>query len=137
MKNSSMSMALIAPCGMNCRLCRAYARDKNPCPGCRGDDSKKSKTRIECRIKTCEQIAKGRVKYCFDCKSFPCTALKHIDKRYSTKYGMSMIENLGDIKQLGIKHFIKYEMERWTCPSFREIICVHWPQCLACEHKWR
>ena len=26
---------------MNCRLCRAYGREKNACPGCRGDDSLK------------------------------------------------------------------------------------------------
>ena len=29
---------LIAPCGMNCSLCRAYGRERKPCPGCRGDD---------------------------------------------------------------------------------------------------
>jgi hypothetical protein len=32
---------LIAPCGINGRLCRAYFREKNVYPGCRGDDSQK------------------------------------------------------------------------------------------------
>jgi len=29
-----MSTVLIAPCGMNCRLCMAYQRDKKQCKGC-------------------------------------------------------------------------------------------------------
>ncbi|PIP06949.1 MAG: GNAT family N-acetyltransferase, partial [Syntrophobacteraceae bacterium CG23_combo_of_CG06-09_8_20_14_all_50_8] len=85
---------LIAPCGMNCRLCQAYIRDKKPCPSCRGYDSGKSKSCVSCKIKNCEKIAKGNLKYCFGCDTFPCAKLKHLDNRYRTKYGMSMIDNL-------------------------------------------
>jgi len=28
-----MGKEFIAPCGMNCRLCMAYQRDKNQCKG--------------------------------------------------------------------------------------------------------
>lgn len=134
---NTMPTTLIAPCGMNCRLCRAYIRDKKACPGCRGDDSLKSKSCVTCRIKNCEKIMKGRVKYCFSCGSFPCARLNHLDKRYRTKYGMSMIDNLENIRKFGIRHFIRNEEERWTCPQCGEIICVHKPQCLYCQHKWR
>jgi hypothetical protein len=27
---------IISPSGLNCSLCRAYLRDRNACPGCRG-----------------------------------------------------------------------------------------------------
>jgi hypothetical protein len=32
---SSNKLHLVAPCGMNCGICRAYLREKNKCPGCR------------------------------------------------------------------------------------------------------
>ena len=127
---------LIAPCGMNCRLCCAYVRDKNVCPGCRGDDSVKPKTRVTCKIKNCEKITKGGCKYCSSCDSFPCAALNHLDKRYRSKYGMSMVENLENIRRFGIRHFLRNEKEKWACPACGEVICVHKPQCLSCGHEW-
>ena len=136
-KTNVMSAALIAPCGMNCRLCRAYGRDRNACPGCRGDDSVKPKTRVLCRIKTCEKIARGGARYCFRCGDFPCDRLNHLDKRYRIHYGMSMIDNLVYIKKFGIRLFIRNEKEKWTCPECGQLICVHEPQCLFCGHTWR
>lgn len=132
-KTKAMSAALIAPCGMNCRLCRAYMR--NACPGCRGDDSVKTKTRVLCRIKTCEKIVRGGARYCFRCDSFPCGRLNSLDKRYRTRYGMSMIDNLRNIRKFGIRHFMENEKRRWTCPECGELICVHEPQCLSCGRK--
>ena len=136
-KKNAIPTKLIAPCGMNCRLCRAYIRDKKACPGCRSGDSFKSKACVTCRIKNCEKIAKGKAKYCFSCDNFPCARLKHLDKRYRTKYGMSMIDNLKNISKFGIRHFIRYEKESWTCPECGEIICVHKPQCISCGYQWQ
>lgn len=131
-----MHPSLIAPCGMNCRLCRAYIRERNACPGCRADDANKPKTRVTCRIKTCERIANGKARYCFGCDEFPCDSLKHLDNRYRTKYGMSMIENLTDIEKSGVRQFIENEKQKWTCRQCGKIICVHVPQCLSCGRKW-
>ena len=136
-KTNAIPTTLIAPCGMNCSLCRAFIRDKKTCPGCRDDDSLKSKARFKCKIKTCEQRVKGKNKYCFSCDSFPCARLNHLDKRYRTKYGMSMIDNLKTIREFGIRQFIRNEKERWACPECGEMICVHIPKCLSCEYKWR
>ena len=120
-----MKTSLIAPCGMNCSLCRGYLRDKNKCPGCRnGGKENKPKTRIQCKIKNCDQLKKNNRKYCSDkCEKFPCKRLKNLDKRYRTKYEMSMIENLNNIKQLGIRKFIKKEKKRWI--KRNQIYCVH------------
>jgi hypothetical protein len=136
-KTNAIRTTLIAPCGMNCRLCCAYRRDKKACPGCRGDDSVKPKTRVRCLIKTCEKLDQGNVRYCFNCDTFPCDRLKHLDERYRTKYGMSMIDNLVHIKKFGIRQFIKNEKERWTCPECSQLLCVHKQLCLSCGHKWR
>lgn len=136
-KIKAMSAALIAPCGMNCRLCRAFVREKNACPGCRGEDSLKPKTRILCRIKTCGKIVRGGARYCFCCAGFPCDRLNSLDKRYRTRYGMSMIDNLRNIRKSGIRRFLENEKKRWACPECGETICVHEPQCLSCGRRWR
>jgi hypothetical protein len=61
--------------------------------------------------------------FCCDCEEFPCAKLKHMDKRYRTKYGMSEIENLEFIRDNGIRKFIAREQKRWMCE--RGIFCVH------------
>jgi hypothetical protein len=140
-KTKAIPTNLIAPCGMNCRLCWGYIRERNTCPGCRkisNQDSLKSVSRIRCKIKSCEQIAKAEIKYCSDsCDSFPCARLKQLDKRYRTKYGMSMIDNLKMINEFGIRHFIQNEKAKWICPECGEMICVHRPACLSCGYQWR
>jgi hypothetical protein len=127
---------LIAPCGINCRLCMAYIRDKNACPGCRGDDTTKSKSCVLCKIKNCEKIASGQSKYCFDCNDFPCARLVHLDKRYRTRYATSPIENLIYIKENGIKKFTGNENKKWACPACGSMLCMHRPQCPTCGYTW-
>ena len=128
--------ALIAPCGMNCRLCMAFARERKPCPGCRFDSASKSKSCMLCRIKNCTKLQGEKIRYCIDCDEFPCERLKHLDKRYRLKYGMSMIENLSCIEQKGIRRFVRCENEKWKCPRCGELLCVHKPQCLSCGRVW-
>ena len=139
-KSTTIPTNLIAPCGMNCRLCWGHIREKNTCPGCRSIDkqgSQKAESRSRCKIKNCEQIAKGKIKYCSDCcDRFPCPRLKQLDKRYRTKYGMSMIDNLKMIDEFGIRHFIRNEKVKWICPECGEMICVHRPTCLSCGYEW-
>jgi hypothetical protein len=121
---------LIAPCGINCRICVAYLRDRNKCPGCRESDAKKPITRVKCKIKTCENFIKN--KYCSECKKFPCVNIKHLDKRYSTKYHMSVVENLENIKKLGVDEFLKNEKTKWKCAGCGGIICAHKGVCFNC-----
>ncbi len=127
---------LIAPCGINCRLCRAYTRDRKSCPGCRGDDTFKSKSCVNCQIKNCEKRINGKIEYCFECDEFPCKRIAHLDRRYRTRYGTSVIDNLLSIKKVGIHHFVENENEKWTCPECGSMICMHKPQCLTCGYSW-
>jgi len=93
-----MDKSLMAPCGMNCGLCMAYQRDKNTCHGCWGDEKYKMKSCARCIIKNCELLKETSSKFCYECPSYPCKRLIQLDKRYKTKYRMSMIENLENIK---------------------------------------
>ncbi len=128
----SDKIGLIAPCGMNCGICLAYLRDKNNCSGCRAINKGKPVTRVNCRIKNCS-LLRDKTGYCFQCCSFPCDKLKHLDIRYRTKYNMSMIENLVYIENKGIEKFIKKEAKRWRCPECGGTICVHKGYCLNCS----
>jgi hypothetical protein len=111
---------LIAPCGMNCGVCRAFLREKNPCHGCNHAERNMPKTRMNCKMRICTERT-GR--FCCHCAQFPCERLRHMDKRYRTKYGMSEIENLEFIRKNGIRKFVVLERKRWI--SDKGIFCVH------------
>ena len=131
----TIKISLIAPCGMNCGICRGYQREKNKCVGCREIDVNKPITRAKCKIKNCNELKKNNLKYCYQCEIFPCTRMKTLDKRYRTKYNMSMIENLESIRKFGIRKFIANEKIRWTCSNCGSIICVHSGCCSNCGNK--
>ncbi len=133
-----MEEKLIAPCGMNCVLCVSYLAMKNDlnnkgfqkryCPGClpRGKNCTFMKDQ-------CALLRKGLVRFCYECEDFPCNRLKALDKRYSTKYHMSMIENLEFIKEHGIESFLKKEETKWRCPECGSEICCHNGLCMSCD----
>ncbi len=129
--------SLVAPCGMNCGICMAFLREKNHCCGCRASDTGKSVSCLRCKIKNCRLIRNGRAKYCFACADYPCQNIKHLDKRYRTRYNMSMIENLERIKQNGIRRFVKHEEVRWRCDACGGTVCVHRGRCSRCGARCR
>lgn len=130
----SKANLLIAPCGMNCNVCIAHLRETNKCPGCRGSNGKKPITRVKCKIKTCKFLQTEDAKFCSQCTNFPCDTLKHLDERYRTKYNMSMIENLENIKDFGIREFLLNEKSRWACAKCGGTICVHKGYCFNCKN---
>lgn len=124
---------LIAPCGINCGICKSHYREKNTCPGCRKLDKKTPTTRFNCIIRECKILKDRKWKYCSDkCDTYPCKSLKSLDKRYSTKYHTSMIENLKYIKEKGINAFLEKEKKKWTCPQCGGVITCHGSICLTC-----
>ena len=131
----SFRQELIAPCGMNCRICIGYygytmngEKRKNTCEGCRLRDK-------NCAFikKQCEKLSKKEVEYCFECMDFPCENLEKLDKRYREKYDMSMIKNLEFIKENGIDLFLKQQEEKYKCPNCCGVICIHNKICYNCE----
>jgi hypothetical protein len=126
--------SMIAPCGINCGTCMAYLRVKKKCYGCRVDFDSKRKTCNECRIKNCELLAKTSSGFCYDCEIFPCERIKHIDKRYMTKYRAGLIQNLVSIRDTGINSFLEDEVKKWTCPKCGSTLSVHRNNCLVCSY---
>ncbi len=131
---------LIAPCGMNCALCSSYLAGKNnvkekglrmpSCDGCRPRDKKCAFLK-----KRCPLLLNNKIKYCYECKEFPCHALKIIDKRYRERYRMSMIDNLNFIREKGINKFLLSEKKKWQCPECGGFICCHNGLCFKCDFE--
>lgn len=127
---AGMTAELIAPCGMNCRLCRDYQKEKGRCGGCRpGPDGR---SLFECRIKTCAMKLESALPFCYACHDFPCRRLKKLDARYRAKYRMSQIENLENIRDNGLDEFLRGEADRWKCAECGSVLCVHNAACPSC-----
>lgn len=108
---------LIAPCGMNCGICKGHLREKNVCPGCRDGD-------IRCLIRTCEILKKNKFRFCYKCVKYPCDRIRRLDKRYMMRYQMSMIKNLDTIKSKGLDSLLKDEGKKRES-SDGGVICIH------------
>lgn len=132
---NELDKKLIAPCGMNCQLCIAYTREKNKCDGCNSDSVNKRNHCSNCSIKNCDELKKTNSVFCFNCEKYPCRRLKQLDLRYKSKYGMSMIANLNDIKKIGVDQFITKEIKKWTCKKCGTLYSAHREHCINCGHK--
>ena len=129
---------LIAPCGMNCALCSAYLAYAHQiprkrgriyhCQGCRPRNKKCAYLK-----KPCSGLSNGSIRFCYECKGFPCAHLKHLDTRYRKSYGISFIENLGVIRDNGLEQFLKCQRERHTCPKCGDWVSVHNKKCFRCD----
>jgi hypothetical protein len=130
MNTSSGNDQLIAPCGMNCGICRAHLRPNKPCPGCRLIGPDHPKTRVLCQLRLCERRTGT---FCYSCLEFPCDRLKRLDNRYRARFGMSEIENLEYIRDNGLDSFIEKEYRRWVTDA--GVLCVHdkkiYPLCMT------
>lgn len=133
-----MDTQLISPCGMNCALCSSFLAMKNDvltmgirmpyCTGCRPRNK-------NCGFlkKRCQKLSNKEVTFCFQCDTFPCERLKTIDRRYKSRYRMSMIDNLKYIKKEGIDKFLQQQAELWKCKKCSGTICCHNGICYNCE----
>uniref|UniRef100_UPI003522A4DE DUF3795 domain-containing protein n=1 Tax=Enterocloster clostridioformis TaxID=1531 RepID=UPI003522A4DE len=127
-----MKAEWIAPCGMNCRLCYGYIRPRNQCPGCRASDDSKPKSCTNCSIAGCAKRNQNQWQTCALCDT-PCRRLKDLDKRYRSKYHMSMIENLATIRDQGMQFFLQQQEDAFCCPVCGLTLCVHRNECPSCK----
>lgn len=125
-----MKIKSIAPCGLICDLCYGFQRKKDKCDGCNSNGNI-NKYCLKCAIKNCsEKIDKSDL--CFKCNKYPCKRIKDLEKRYKNKYGESLICNFEQIKEKGIRLFIKEQNEKWKCPDCGMMLCVHKENCANC-----
>jgi len=111
---------LIAPCGMNCGICKSHLRKYEKCPGCNLDEGKKRR----CFFHNCEIIKRNKSGLCFECDEFPCKRLEKLDTKHKRRDEMSMIHNLKYIERHGMKKFLASEGKKWKCPECGGVIAV-------------
>ncbi len=129
---------LIAPCGMNCSVCSSYLAHKYDirhkgvrmpyCAGCRVRDKKCAFLK-----KRCDLLMNREVRFCYECRSFPCKNLERIDARYQRHYRTSLIENLICIKQHSLAAFMERENAKWQCTQCEAALCCHNGICYHCS----
>jgi N-acetylglutamate synthase-like GNAT family acetyltransferase len=130
-----ISPSLIAPCGMNCSICSSYLSFQNnlpftQCKGCRPRNKQCAFIKKKCKDNL--KLLSGVISFCFECGCFPCERLVHLDKRYRTDFGMSMIGNLERIQHKGLMQFIKGQYKKYHCPRCGDLISVHNKMCFTC-----
>jgi hypothetical protein len=138
--NSLFTSDQIAPCGMNCGICKgclAYSRgipkkkgQVTHCSGCLA----RNKTCAFIK-RNCEKIRKGQIRFCYECSQMPCKRLAHLDERYRERYSMSMVENLEMIRDKGMDEFLTSQTRKYRCPKCGDIVSVHDGKCYACDYQ--
>jgi len=130
----------IAPCGMNCGICKsfiAYSRgvpykkgEVSHCTGCLPRNKNCAFVKRDC-----EKLRKKHIRFCHECAEMPCSKLSKLDELYKARYGMSMVENLKMIREKGMDVFLNSQAEKYRCPSCGEVFSVHDGRCYACGHQ--
>ena len=132
---------LVSRCGLYCGTCRAYLLEKKNLfeekgykAGCNGCKIRNK----NCAFlkKQCAPLRKGEYEYCSECDEMPCANLKKLDTRYKKGYGVSLIENLKRIREIGDEKWIKEQIELYKCPECGGEICIHDEECFDCGYEY-
>lgn len=123
----------LAYCGVNCLLCTAYHHKKNPCPGCRTEESSiTGKSFRNCSKKKCTR-AKG-VYWCFECEEFPCRRIKDLSRSYSKNYSIELVKE-GREAEKDRTSFLEKQRQHFRCGKCGGIIDMHNEICTDCGEK--
>jgi hypothetical protein len=133
---SKFSAELLAPCGMNCAVCKAYLAYRCGVPRKRGSVTHCSgciPRGKNCFIKrACKKLSKGEVRFCYECSDLPCENVDRVARRYLARYGFDFVGNLREVEQLGVEAFLRGQAERFRCPVCGDVVSVHDGKCYAC-----
>ena len=139
MPNSKFTPDLVAPCGINCGICKCYLaysrgvpREKGKVTHCIGCVARNKMCAFVKR--DCEKL-RGQIRFCYQCPDMPCERLAKLDLHYRARYGMSMVENQKAIKENGMDEFLKSQAEKYRCPSCGDVVSVHDGKCYGCGYQ--
>jgi hypothetical protein len=91
----------IPPCAIFCGGCPVFVRKNKACLGAE-DHCKKRKCK---GIYVC-CIEKKGLRFCYQCKTFPCSRLKKFAKSWE-QYGQDLIKNQLELKELGEEKWLE------------------------------
>lgn len=148
---------LVAPCGLYCGACPMYmATQENnqqrldslmqqfsaskmqlkledvQCDGCIGGGRVAAFCR-RCAMRSCAE-GKTNVTRCSDCPEFPCSKITGFNNDGMTHHA-EVLENLRQIKEMGIIKWTQNEQDRWRCPQCRGRLSWYDKACTKCGTK--
>jgi hypothetical protein len=121
---------------MNCGVCMRYLATVSgsakqartvECKGCR--PMGKNCAFIK---KSCEWLREKKVNFCFECSVFPCRRLETLNRRYTSRYNTSLIDNLLQIRDVGVDRWLEKEAEKWRCLNCGGTVSIHNKKCYGC-----
>ena len=139
MKNNRITAEMIAPCGLDCSLCKRALAETDPCPGCHGPDEHKPEfCANRCGIILCRKRKEEGYTFCDECPDYPCGDVTEKENRYTSKYPLyeSPKKNLQAIRELGMEQFLENEREQWACKECGHIVSVHTGVCSGCGKQY-
>ena len=84
---------------------------------------------VNCDIKTC---AEGRrVDFCFQCNEYPCEHLVEFRSDEHAHHSI-VLQNLGQIRRLGVKRWLAQQRARWSCPHCASEFTWYDKACSTC-----
>ena len=139
MKAGSFTAGMIAPCGLDCSICKRALAGTDPCSGCGGPDGEKPPFCSEqCGIIRCQRRIENGYAFCDECPDYPCEDVEEKETRYTSKYPLyeSPLQNLRDIRASGMEAFLEKERKEWTCRACGGVISVHTGLCSGCGKQY-
>jgi len=135
----SQPIDLASPCGVYCGACPSYII-RESCYGCRPEDrSQKRTSKWRCKIRQC-CLEENKLSFCSQCDDFPCKILTEFqkyglgDKR--RQHRAESVENLKQIKELGIDSWLKRQQEIWKCPKCGGGMVFYEFRCVDCDYRF-
>jgi hypothetical protein len=75
----------------------------------------------DCEFRKCAK--EHNVTWCFECNEFPCKKLRDF-ARDGRAHHTAVIDNLKEMKSLGVEEWLKVQEKRWRCPNCGKKL--HW-----------
>ena len=139
MEKMKITAEMIAPCGLNCSLCKRALSETNPCPGCRGPKENKPEfCSDQCGIILCRKRIENGYRFCDECPDYPCADVTEKETRYTSRYPLyeSPAQNLREIRENGMEKFLEKEREERVCGECGHIVSVHTGICSGCGKQY-
>ena len=145
---------LVASCGLYCGACPWYlatqenneerlasiqkqfgglmklSREDLLCDGCLGGGRLASFCR-KCDIRD-SATAKTKTRRCSECAEFACSRITGFNNDGMLHHA-EVLENLRQLRTMGIKEWSKHEEDRWRCPKCQTTISWYEDECPKCR----
>ena len=153
-ENNTNKEHLVAVCGTYCGACFAYiarngedeqvksklqkglssgprklSMENFGCDGCLSNGKIAAHCQ-SCVMRKCAEEKQG-VTRCSDCTDFPCSLITDFNNDGRLHHA-ELLDNLRQIRKMGVNKWVKYEEERWRCPQCGLPVSWYDSECARC-----